>query len=205
MDYFLFSGFILTSVALMIMPGPNVLVVVSTSISHGTKRGLQTVLGTSSAMIIQLITAAVGTSWFVTSIANGFEWLRWIGVAYLLYLGISYLLNMLKEVNSEKSKVTASGTFVRGFIVSLTNPKTILFFSAFLPQFVSPGGEYATQILILSTTFLVLATFLDGMYAILAGRVGGIIQDYRAQKVRHGFSGILYLSAAAWLAALRRV
>lgn len=205
MDSFLFIGFILASVALIVVPGPNVLVVVSTSISHGTKRGVQTVLGTSSAMIIQLIIAALGTSWLVAAITDGFEWLRWLGVAYLMYLGVSYFSNLFNNENNEALKSTASGTFIRGFIVSLTNPKTILFFSAFLPQFVAESGEYTIQIIILSVTFLLLATLLDGLYAIIAGHVKEHIQGYRAKKIQKGISGILYLGAGVWLAALRKV
>lgn len=80
MDSLLFFTFIITSVALIVIPGPNVLVVVSTSISFGTKRGIQTVLGTSSAMIVQLLIAAISTTWFVNSVSEGFEWIRWLGI-----------------------------------------------------------------------------------------------------------------------------
>jgi homoserine/homoserine lactone efflux protein len=204
MDYSLFIAFILTSVALIVVPGPNVLVVVSTSVSHGSRRGLQTVMGTSSAMLIQLLIAAFGTTWFVAAIANGFEWLRWSGVAYLIFLGSSYLMKLTKQNNNAVVELTASGTFLRGFIVSLTNPKTILFFSAFLPQFVSRQGDYAIQIAILSITFLVLATLLDGLYAIFAGRITRLIQTCRVHKIQNGLSGILYFGAGIWLAVLRR-
>jgi len=204
MESFLFVTFIFTAIAVIVMPGPNVLVIISTSISHGTKRGLQTVLGTSSAMIIQLVVAALGTTMFVESISTGFELLRWFGVAYLIYLGMSQLFSLVQKT-CDKPQVTGKATFRRGFIVSLTNPKTILFFSAFLPQFVSPNGEYINQIIIFSTTFLILATMLDSLYAILAGRIRGVLQGDRIQKTQKVLSGILYLGAGTWLAAMRRV
>ncbi len=204
MEPLLFTTFVIASVALIVIPGPNVLVVISTSISHGTKRGLQTVLGTSSAMAIQLIIAALGTTWLVASIAEGFEWLRWLGVAYLMYLGVTHLSSLINKKNDEKAQATGKGTFGRGFIVSLTNPKTILFFGAFLPQFVSPNGVYMNQVIILSITFLVLATLLDGLYAMIAGRLRGLIQGPRVQKVQNGVSGLLFLGAGAWLAAMRK-
>ena len=203
MDLPLFITFIVASVALIVIPGPNVFVVVSTSISHGVKRGLQTVLGTSSAMAIQLVIAAISTTWIVESLSEGFEWLRWLGVGYLVYLGLMHLLSAIKNEN-HKEHVTATGTFSRGFLVSLTNPKTILFFGAFLPQFVSPHGDYTNQIIVLSVVFLVLATLLDGLYAIMAAKVGGLIQGKRVHKVQNGVSGILYLGAGAWLAAVRK-
>jgi len=203
MHSILFITFVITSALLIIVPGPNVLVIVSTSIAYGAKRGLQTVLGTSSAMVIQLAVAAIGTTWLVESITKGFVWLRWLGVAYLLYLGIVNLLKLAKN-ESVNREASASGCYSRGFMVSLTNPKTILFFGAFLPQFVAPGADYMTQIVLLSVTFLVLATVLDSLYAILAGRVSGLLHARHTQKVQAGVSGLLYLGAGAWLAALRK-
>ena len=204
MESILFITFVISSVALIVIPGPNVLVVVSTSIYHGTKRGLQTVMGTSSAMAIQLIVAALGTTWLVESITEGFEWLRWIGVAYLMYLGVTHLSRLMNNENDKKEQITGKGTFSRGFIVSLTNPKTILFFGAFLPQFVSPNGEYMNQIIILSITFLVLATVLDGLYAFLAGNIRSLIEGPQVHKIQNGVSGLLFLGAGAWLAAMRK-
>lgn len=204
MESLQYITFVVASMALIVVPGPNVLVVVSTSISHGAKRGLQTVLGTSSAMAIQLIIAALGTTWLVVSIVDGLELLRWLGVAYLMYLGVTHLSSLMNKENDGKIKITGKGTFCRGFIVSLTNPKTILFFSAFLPQFVSPNEEYMNQITILSITFLVLATLLDGLYAIMAGHIQSVIQGPRVQKIQNGVSGLLFLGAGAFLAAMRK-
>lgn len=78
--------FVLVSLGLIIVPGPNVIVIITTSVVHGRSRGMQTVAGTSAAMIIQLMVAALGTAWFVTAISEGLRWLKWLGVAYLLYL-----------------------------------------------------------------------------------------------------------------------
>ncbi|MDH5632690.1 MAG: LysE family translocator [Gammaproteobacteria bacterium] len=200
----LYISFIIASVVLIIIPGPNVLVIVSTSVAHGAGRGLQTVAGTSSAMVVQLLVAALGTSWVVRSVSEGFSWLRWLGVVYLVYLGASHLVRLFKSADTEYVPETGRGTFARGFAVSLTNPKTILFFSAFLPQFVSSDEAYLGQIMLLSVTFLVLATVLDSLYALLAGRLGGLARASFAQRVQHGVSGVLYLAAGAWLAALRR-
>jgi len=136
MNTTLYLTFLVVSFGLIIVPGPNVLVIVSTSITHGTKRGLQTVAGTSFAMAIQLITVAVGTAWFVQLISNGLYYLKWVGVAYLLYLGLYHLRKVISSKQQE-TEIAASATFKRGFAVSLTNPKTLLFFSAFLPQFVT--------------------------------------------------------------------
>ena len=193
-------AFILVSIGIIIIPGPNVSVVVSTSIAHGKVRGLQTVAGTSTAMLIQLGIAALGTTWFVATLANGFVWLKWLGVIYLLYLGVSHLLAFR---NAAKTQISAVGTFQRGFCVSLTNPKTILFFSAFLPQFTAPAISYQLQIAALSLIFWFLAVVIDSGYALLAHQLSSILKTKYLSKYQHGVSGALYLGAGTILATTK--
>jgi len=190
-------AFILVSIGIIIIPGPNVLVVVSTSIAHGKVRGLQTVAGTSTAMLIQLCIAALGTSLFISTLANGFVWLKWLGVIYLLYLGVRHLLAVR---STSDTIISAAGTFQRGFWVSLTNPKTILFFSAFLPQFTTPDISYQLQIAVLSLIFWFLAVLLDSGYALLAHKLLSILKTKNMAKYQHGASGALYISAGTILA-----
>jgi len=197
------TTFLASSVVLIVVPGPNVLVIVSTSICDGPKQALWTVLGTSSAMTIQLLIAAIGTGWFVEFISNGFSRLKWVGVVYLIYLGIYHLTKLYSDNNSNDA-VKGGSAFTRGFLVSLTNPKTIIFFSAFLPQFVSPDSDYTYQIIFLSLLFLAVATFFDSLYAILAGHVKGIFRGNRAGKLQHGVSGLLFLLIGVWLIVLRK-
>jgi threonine/homoserine/homoserine lactone efflux protein len=194
-------AFILVSVAVIAVPGPNVLVVVSTSLGHGRTRGLQTVAGTSAAMIIQLILAAVGTTWFVSALSQGFLWLKWAGVIYLLFLGASHLFSAIS--NDPPRAVSASGSFQRGFWVSLTNPKTILFFSAFLPQFTSASLPYLEQIAVLSSVFWVLAVLLDSGYALLAGKFSMLLHNRNLSRIQNGASSLLYLGAGTTLALTR--
>lgn len=190
-------AFILVSIGIIIVPGPNVLVVVSTSIVHGKVRGLQTVAGTSTAMLIQLAIAALGTSWFVSALASGLVWVKWLGVAYLLYLGVRHLVAIGYTSNTQ---ISAVGTFHRGFWVSLTNPKTILFFSALLPQFASEAISYPMQIAVLSIIFWFLALVLDSGYALLAHKLSSLLKTKNLANYQHGLSGVLYLGAGAVLA-----
>jgi len=156
------GAFLLLSFAVIVIPGPNVMVIVATSLTRGTVKGLQTVAGTSLAMLIQLLIAGVGTGLLVNALAQGLIWLKWAGVGYLVYLGFSQLFGARK---AKAAVLPASMVFNRGFWISLTNPKTILFFSAFLPQFVSPDAAYGSQIAILSLSFWMLAIALDSAYA----------------------------------------
>lgn len=195
-------AFILVSVGVIVIPGPNVLIVVSTSLSHGKIRGLQTVAGTSSAMLFQLLIAALGTGWFVTALASGFLWLKWLGVSYLFYLGVKHFIAI---GNKQEDQISAIGSFQRGFWVSLTNPKTIIFFSAFLPQFASQADAYLPQIALLSFIFWCLAIMLDSGYVLLAHKLSSLIKSTNLHKYRHGVSGVFYIGAGTALAATKNV
>lgn len=203
MDTSLFISFLIVSVGIIIVPGPNVLVIISTSLKYGRSRGLQTVAGTSLAMLVQLIVAGVATTWFIQSLSEGFFILKWLGVAYLLYLGLLHIKYAVLNQESE-IKLSAAATFSRGFFVSLTNPKTILFFSAFLPQFISSEGDYLQQINLLSLTFLLIAVILDSGYALLSSKFKSLIEQRDFSRIQNGFSGLLFLGASTWLAALHR-
>ena len=193
--------FILVSIMIIAIPGPNVLIIVSTTITQGRLRGLQTVVGTSAAMAIQLLISALCTAWFVTGLTQGLLWLKWAGVIYLLYLGINHLRDAIST--DEVKPISAIGSFHRGFLISLTNPKTLLFFSAFLPQFVLPTEPYLLQIVQLSIVFLGLAILLDTGYALLANRLIALLDNRNLSKNQNSFSGLFYLGAGATLAATK--
>ncbi len=192
--------FVLVSIGIIVIPGPNVLVIISTSITHGKVRGLQTVAGTSAAMGVQLFIAALGTSYLLTILTKGFFWLKWVGVLYLLYLGISHLLAAFRG-DKRPSQVSAIGSFQRGFWVSLTNPKTILFFSAFLPQFTVQSLPYLPQIALLSSIFWIVAILLDSMFAILSSKLAGLVDSKSLIRYENGFSGFAYCAAGSLLAS----
>jgi homoserine/homoserine lactone efflux protein len=193
------ATFILISFVFIAIPGPNVLIVVSTGISHGTMRGLQTIGGISLAMAIQLFIAAIGTTWFVAALSHGFAWLKWGGVFYLLYLGLNHLVS---AVSAERPQNQASvfGAFQRGFWISLTNPKTILFFSAFLPQFTLQSSSYFAQIASLSFIFWVIAGTVNCCYVLLASNLTSLLRSKDISRYQHVTSGLLYLGAGVALA-----
>ena len=196
-------SFSLISIGFIMIPGPNVLVIVSTSLHAGKLRGLQTVMGTSLAMVVQLFIAALGTSWLLSVVSEGLFWLKWLGVAYLIILGIRALRNFYQR--KRIAKPSAMGSFHRGFWISLTNPKTILFFSAFLPQFVTSDALYLQQVAILSACFWLLAVFVDSSYAMLAARSRWLLQSQKldphaTDRFHNGLSAALYLGAGTLLA-----
>lgn len=172
MDWFLYTTFLLTAFGFIVIPGPNVLVIVSTSLCHGTRRGLLTVAGTSTAMALQLAIAAIASLSLIEALQHGLQVLKWLGLVYLIYLALSHWRRILRgklavAADAQKPEAAAWG-FARGFIVSLSNPKTILFFTAFLPQFASASYDTTTQIILLSLSFWLLAIVFDSLYALTA-------------------------------------
>ena len=201
MTFDAFLSFVVVSIAVIAIPGPNILVIVSTSITSGKLRGLQTVVGTSLAMILQLVIAALGTTGLLILLNNGLRWLKWAGVFYLLYLALNAFRQMIRP---NAVRPSAIGSFQRGFWVSLTNPKTILFFSAFLPQFVVGEQNYLLQISLLSVTFWVLAVIIDSSYAILSANARWLLASEKVSRVQNGLTGTLYLTAGTLLANSNR-
>jgi len=202
MELSVLISFLLVSAVVIAVPGPNVLVIVSTTLLAGKRRGLQTVAGTSLAMVIQLTIAAFGTSLLLATVSQGLVWLKWCGVLYLLFLGVNSLHAF--HTRKKSSPPSAAASMQRGFWVSLTNPKTILFFSAFLPQFASVNSAYLPQIATLSVCFLLLAVIMDSCYVLLAARLKWLLGSRDFDRVSNGVSGTLFLGAGGLLAATNR-
>jgi homoserine/homoserine lactone efflux protein len=199
----LYLGFVLASTILMLIPGPNVSLIVANSIAYGTRYGLLTVAGTSSAIVLQLALTTLGLAATLDVLAGWFEWIRWIGVAYLLYIGIRQWIAAPVDLTRTRPQPRSFRTIaMRGFLISLTNPKTLLFYSAFFPQFLSPDAPIAPQVAVLSLTFLGIAAGLDSAWALLAGRVRGVLAI--RGRLRNRLSGGFLIGAGVGLALARR-
>ena len=199
----LYLAFVAAAVALIAIPGPNVALIVANSVAYGSRFGLVTVAGTSAAMIPQLVLTVLGMTGALTLMSHLFEWVRWAGVAYLIYLGIEAWRAPLVDLTKiEPEPRSARSIFARGFFVSLTNPKTLLFYSAFFPQFVTPGDHIGTQLALLSVTFLGIAVGLDCCWAVAAARLRGLLAT--RGSLRNRLTGGFYLAAALGLASARR-
>jgi threonine/homoserine/homoserine lactone efflux protein len=199
----LYLAFVAAVSVLMLIPGPNVALIVANSISHGSRYGLMTVLGTSAAMVLQLAVTAIGMAKLLGDAARAFELLRWFGVAYLLWLGVSAWRAAPVDLSAtppEPRRMAA--IFARGFFVSLSNPKTLLFYGAFFPQFLDRESPVAPQLAALSATFLVLALLIDGAWALLAARFRSVLGA--RGRLRNRLTGGVLVGAALGLALARR-
>jgi homoserine/homoserine lactone efflux protein len=204
-DMDLYITFVLATILLILMPGPIVTITVANALAYGTRHGLRTVVGTSSATTLLLIVGGFGMASAFALLAQWFEWLRWFGAAYLVFLGIQQWRAKPIVLGGEGVRAwSKKGIFWQGFVISITNPKTILFYAAFFPQFMDPARDPGLQLFILSVTFLFIATFLDSCYAILCGRLRPFLADARRGRLRNHITGGLLIGTGLALALARK-
>lgn len=166
------SLFLIAALALLLVPGPAVLYIVARSIDQGRLAGLVSVLGVGVGSLCHVIAAALGLSALLLSSALAFSLVKYLGAAYLIYLGIRKLLEKTTPIAPPADPRSLKRLFWEGVLVNALNPKTALFFFAFLPQFVDVHrGSIAGQILFLGVLFVLLGIISDGLYALLAGSV----------------------------------
>ena len=201
----LYLAFVLATVLLILFPGPAVTLIVANSLSYGARRALVTVAGSSSAIAVLLIVTTLGMTSVIAILADWFEWLRWAGVAYLVYLGVKQWREPPVALDDvEVSRVSGHRLFWQGFVVNATNPKTLVFYAAFFPQFIDPANPALSQLVLMSATFLAIATLLDGGYALVAGRARRLLRTRRQARLRNRITGSLLIGAGMGLALARR-
>jgi threonine/homoserine/homoserine lactone efflux protein len=192
-----FGLFVAAALALLLVPGPAVLYIVARSVDGGRPAGLVSVLGIHAGTIVHIAFAAIGLSAILASSATAFSVVKWLGVAYLVWLGLQRIFT--RDEEAVAPTVEPKRLFSQGLIVNVLNPKTALFFLAFLPQFVDPSrGAAWAQVLVLGAVFVVLGLCTDGVYALLSGTAGSWL---RRKSESAGFRrGQRYVSGGVYLA-----
>jgi threonine/homoserine/homoserine lactone efflux protein len=194
--------FVTGAAILLVIPGPAVTYVVSRSIGHGRAAGLVSVMGIVTGTLCHVVAAALGISALLASSAAAFQFVKYLGAAYLIYLGIKTLRrNDEQFVQADSRETKLIRLYGQGLLVNLLNPKTALFFLAFLPQFVDPTrGHVALQILQLGILFALMGWCSDSAYAVIAGtvaeRIRGSLRLRRAQRNISG-GGLIALGLAS--------
>jgi threonine/homoserine/homoserine lactone efflux protein len=199
----LYLAFVLATVVLMLIPGPNVALIVANSIAYGTRYGLLTLAGTASAMVPQLLLTALGMTALLGALGGWMEWLRWAGVLYLVALGV----RQWRAAPPDLARIAAQPRapqrlYLRGLLVSLTNPKTLFFYGAFFPQFVAADRPAGPQLGLLCVTFLAVALVLDSLWALLAGRARPLLAA--RGRLRNRLAGGALIGAGVGLALAHR-
>ena len=206
MNLHLFLAYCLAVAILVLMPGPIVTLVVANSLSHGSRSGLATVAGASMGNAILLGATAVGLVAFFALLSEIFEVVRWAGASYLIWLGVkawrAHGGQGLAIVPAAKRSTRA--VFLQGFVIAITNPKALLFYVAFLPQFVDSHLPAGPQLLVMIVTMIIMALFSDSAYALLAGRARGWFTTPGRRRLQSRITGTLLIGIGCGLLLARR-
>lgn len=195
----LYAAFVAAVTVLMLIPGPNVALITAQSVAHGPRRGLAVVAGTSTAMVVQLALVGLGMTGALAVAGQWFAILRWLGVAYLVFLGVqTWRTRSTGQIAGPASR--ADRAFIRGVVVSLTNPKTLFFYAAFFPQFMA-GKDAVREFWLLAGAFLAIALIIDSGWAVLAARLRPLLS--RHETLRNRLTGAVLIAAGAGLALAR--
>ncbi len=199
--------FLLASTAVIATPGQDMILVMSKSLSHGTRAGVITAAGVSIGLVGHTVLAALGLGAVLRASDWLFDALKYAGAAYLVYIGVQLLTTRQQQLESLASlPQSASRLFMTGALSNISNPKIAVFFFAFLPQFVTPGAQHPTlTILTLGLVFAALTFLIKGPVAVFAGRLSSWFQRRpRALQNLYCFSGLVMLGLAVRLALSRR-
>src|SRR5499426_1608446 len=178
----LYLAYVLACTVMTIVPGPTVTLIVANSLRHGARAGLLNVVGTQLGLGLMLGILLVGLASIIATMGWWFDWLRLAGAAYLVWLGWK-LLRAPAAPEAAKLPTPRGGFVLQGFLVLMGNPKALLWFGAFIPQFVDPAGNYVGQVVLLGLTAMAVAALSDGAYAVATGRAGAWLSGRRAQAV----------------------
>jgi len=204
MELHVYLAFVVATTIMIALPGPSVLLTVAHSISFGWQRALSTVAGATMGIAVQLIVAAVGLTSLLNVAAEAFEWLRWAGAAYLVYLGIKQWRSASEPLEFDASSVSKTNLFVQGLVITIPNPKSLIFIAAFLPQFIDAARPLGMQFAFIVPTFLVITFSVTSVWALVAGKVREFLRSQRAFQSVLRTAGGLMIIAGMGLALARR-
>jgi homoserine/homoserine lactone efflux protein len=201
MNWHLFSAFLLITVVLFLTPGPIVTLIVATGARQGTRAALLSVAGASLGNALLVGCIAIGLGWILKTSAELFDYLRWVGAAYLIWLGIQAWRHAgdALPVVAPRGHVHAW----RGFVVAITNPKTIAFFTAFLPQFIDPTLPADRQLLVMCGCSVALGSLLDSGWAVASGLGRAWFLKPEHNKLLGRLSGVALVGGGVWLSLVR--
>jgi len=203
-NFNLWMAFVAASALLAFIPGPIVTLVIANSLSMGSRAGAINVMGTFSGTTLLFIIGGFGVAWVMTALSHWFDVVRGAGAIYLIYMGVKQWFAKPQSLADQHAARPGHSLFWQGLVVAVTNPKTILFYVAFFPQFMDPALSASGQLLVLSVTFLCVASSTDLIYAFLAGRLRPWLTGERRGRIRNKITGALLAGTGVALALTRR-
>jgi threonine/homoserine/homoserine lactone efflux protein len=195
------TALVVATIVLVMIPGPNVALIVANSIRHGLRLGIITAAGTTAGIGLQLFLVVVGMATLIEAAASTLLWIKWAGVAYLVYLGI----RTWREPADDLGQVAAqggTGLFWRAVFVAVINPKTLLFNAAFLPQFVAAEADVTAQLVVVTAVYLAVIVVGDALWAMFAAGARRWLRSFGA--IRNRVTGVFLVGAGVGLALSRR-
>jgi threonine/homoserine/homoserine lactone efflux protein len=199
----LYLAFVAACIGLALLPGPIVTLMIANGLRYGTRAALINILGVQAGLAIVIGIVAIGLTTLMATMGYWFNWVRFAGAAYLVWLGIKLIRAPVEGVSTDAPPPPPrGGFFLQGFLVALSNPKVLVFFGAFIPQFMDMNQDHLSQVALLGITFMVTAAMTDATYAILAGRVRRFF-SVRRTRLLSRVSGGFMIGGGIWLALTR--
>tara|TARA_R110002095_G_scaffold208471_1_gene194199 strand:+ start:963 stop:1586 length:624 start_codon:yes stop_codon:yes gene_type:complete len=196
----LWITFVAASIVLLLIPGPTILTVISYSMSHGYKAKIPLILAVALGDSTALALSLLGLGVLLAESAFWFQAVKWVGGLYLIFLGIKLFMAGIKPTTISKNEDKASSwkLFVNTYLITALNPKGIIFFVAFLPQFINTNAEVTPQLWVFAITFVALATLNATMYAVFAGKAQQVLSSPKTQRIFNICGGSLLSTAGLW-------
>ncbi|PEX82374.1 LysE family translocator [Bacillus cereus] len=198
--------FIIMSICLIILPGPDTAMATKNTLVAGKVGGVKTVFGTCVALLIHTLAAVIGLSALIVQSALLFSIFKYVGALYLIYIGIKALLAVRNKEGVNTNDVTISNDnkhtsyFRQGFLTNLLNPKIAVFFLTFLPQFLNPNHNTFIQLLIMGLTYLILTVIWFAFYIFLIDKISAFMKKPKTQRYIQGLTGIVLIGFGIKLA-----
>ncbi len=198
-----YLAFVAACIALSLLPGPIVTLLIANGLRHGTRAALINIAGAQVGLAIVIGIVAVGLTSLMATMGYWFDWVRLAGAAYLVWLGIKLIRSPVERVDADAPPPPPrGGFFLQGVLVLLSNPKVLVFFGAFIPQFMDMNQDHVPQVALLGITFMAVAGVTDAIYALLAGRARLFFSARRTRLVSR-ISGGFMIGGGIWLALTR--
>jgi threonine/homoserine/homoserine lactone efflux protein len=203
MSLHVYFAFVAACIALALLPGPVVTLMIANGLRYGTRAALTNIAGVQAGLAVVIGIVAVGLTSLMATMGYWFDWVRFAGAAYLVWLGIKLVRSPVEGVSVDAPPPPPrGGFFLQGFVVLLSNPKVMVFFGAFIPQFVDMSRDHVSQVALLGVTFMVIAGMTDAVYALLAGRARHFFSARRTRLLSR-VSGGFMIGGGIWLALTR--
>ena len=195
----IYLAYLVACIVIIIVPGPTVTLIIANSLSYGVRAGLLNVAGGQLGIAVMIALVGFGLASLIETLGWWFELVRLAGAAYLIWLGIKLIRSTGSLREAKRAPAPRGGFFLQGFLVAVSNPKTLVFFGAFIPQFIDPAGNYFEQVMIMGVTAIIVAAISDGLYAILVGGAGRRITERQVKWISRVTGGVL-VGGGVWLA-----